>query len=486
MEAIALSAATLGAALDGVAGVTEVYGRSGAEAEAGEEGKAGYRREDLLFYCTLTAEAAAPANAERCRRAIERTLRDALWAEDGDGPGADDVAAGWTPNGIDTLLGLEKAQRYALKALTREDLDALAADVRARIAEAPGRLRWTAQPDGMRQLIKIYPRREALSFLGVSAAQIAQAGVFATEGVVVNTLEIDGKTVDLRVMGDAVADKQPLGKQPAAGKQAALVKEAAPALRLSTEDALARLPVAARENAPVLLGTVGRIVRGEAPEALARLDRSDVLYLDMLNADSSSPAYVNLIGTLEHVCKGFSRADESAFARYRQSLLLTIGLVLVLLYLTLGALFESFLLPLIFMLTIPFALAGAGPSLFLLNAGLDLGSCLGLVVLFGVVVNNGIVLYEAAALRVAEGKLNVREAVRAGLRDRFRAIITTTLTTAFVLVPVLFSRSGGTQKSMAAAMFGGTISSALLTVYVLPVILTVFLGRKGPLTTSAL
>ena len=68
-----------------------------------------------------------------------------------------------------------------------------------------------------------------------------------------------------------------------------------------------------------------------------------------------------------------------------------------------AAQFESWTMPLVLMLSIPFSLAGAGPALLFSGAELDSGAVIGIVTLFGIVVNNGIVLYETSIEHIAAG-----------------------------------------------------------------------------------
>jgi multidrug efflux pump subunit AcrB len=147
---------------------------------------------------------------------------------------------------------------------------------------------------------------------------------------------------------------------------------------------------------------------------------------------------------------------------------------------TMGAQFESFLLPLIFMLTIPFSLAGTGPALFLSGARLDSGAVLGLTVLFGLVVNNGIILFEIGEEKIRAG-LSPAKAVFSGARERFCPVLITTVTTICALLPLVISPLGSSQKSMAAAMTGGVVSSTLLTLFALPpVFVRFFRLKRGP------
>jgi multidrug efflux pump subunit AcrB len=215
----------------------------------------------------------------------------------------------------------------------------------------------------------------------------------------------------------------------------------------------------------VQLGSLGRIERREAEAALARLDRSDVIYMDTLPQAGRAAA-----SSMKQICSRFAwlgPADESAFSRYRNSLVLTLCLVLILLYISMGAQFESFLLPLILMLSIPFSLAGAGPALLILGARLDSGAVLGLTALFGLAVNNGLILFEISDARIRSG-IAPGPAVWGGASRRLRAVLITSATTIFALLPLTLSPLGASQKSMAAAMLGGLAASTLISLFALP------------------
>jgi multidrug efflux pump subunit AcrB len=339
------------------------------------------------------------------------------------------------------LLGLGSVFSLALKASDREGLKVRERRVRELLEQygVPGSFR----PSGTRPEIRVYPDREAAAFLGVSSADIAETLYASTKGLIAGQLESAGRPLDIRV--SAMAQEEGAG--------------------------LAAIPLVREGGSAVPLGVLVHIERAEAEAQLARLDRSDALYLDLPPGEAVRELQAELFKS------GLSRADESAFRRYRSSLVMTLALVLVLLYLVMGAQFESLSLPPVIMLTIPFSLAGAGPLLFIAGSGLDSGSVLGLVVLFGLAVNNGIVLYEISIEKIQAGQ-GVLYAVYSGAAQRLRPVLITTLTTLAALLPVLLSPMGASQRSMAAAMLGGLAASTLLCLFVLPpVLVRFFKGR---------
>jgi multidrug efflux pump subunit AcrB len=433
-------------------GVRDCFGRAGSEAEdSSRRADAGYRRERLVFRCFLEQAAGAGAVMEELRSLSGFT-------------GA--VFSVRIPeDSASRLLGLASSSSLSIKAPDRKTL-----------AEREGRVRAALEKNGVsgtfnsgetRPEIRVYPDREAGAFLGVSTSEIAQTLYAATSGLIAGQLESEGRPINIRV--SAMAENQ--------GAAAGPGTAAGPPVREAADKYLARIPLIRNGTGPgaIPLGALVRIEREEAESELTRIDRLDALYLEL--GSGPEKKLRKLSRELEQSNDGISRADESAFRRYRFSLVLTLVLVVLLLYMTLGAQFESFFLPLIIMLSIPFSLAGAGPLLFISGSGLDSGSVLGLTVLFGLAVNNGIVLYEISAEKIEKGLLPLH-AVYAGAGERLRPVLITTLTTLSALLPALLSPMGASQRSMAAAMLGGMGASVLLCLFVLPPALVRFFTRR--------
>ncbi|MDR2110350.1 MAG: efflux RND transporter permease subunit [Spirochaetaceae bacterium] len=423
--------------------ISLVFGRAGAEDEdVGRRADTDYRKEELRLRCLLRKGAEPDTALAGIRRVLAKQ------------PGPESSAA-YPQDRTERLLGLSSSRTWVIRGHDREETLRRAGEAAEKLSAlaGPSLASCILRPSGTRPELRVFPDREAAALLGVSSAQMAEVLYAATEGLVASRLEINGRPLEVRVAGDLRAPYP------------------------RPESMLEAIPLTAGQGGPVFLGAAARVERGEAEAALARLDRSDVLYLDILPAPGGEAGLSRAMEDLARRIPGLSRADESAFTRYRSSLLVTVFLVLALLYMTMGAQFESFALPGILMLTIPFSLAGAGPALLFSGAGLDSGSVLGLVVLFGLVVNNGIVLYEISAEKVSLG-FPAAKAVYAGAGERLRPVLVTTLTTLFVLFPLIVSPLGASQRSMAAAMLGGSAASTLLTLFALPPVFVRFLGKR--------
>lgn len=158
------------------------------------------------------------------------------------------------------------------------------------------------------------------------------------------------------------------------------------------------------------------------------------------------------------------------YAESSSSLLFAFVLALVLIYLVLSAQFESFRDPLIIMLTVPLALAGAVLTLWLFQQTLNIFSQIGIIMLIGLVTKNGILIVEFANQRKAAG-LSRFNAIQDAAASRFRPILMTSLSTILGALPIALALGAGSESrvSMGLAIIGGLTFATLLTLYVIPV-----------------
>lgn len=168
----------------------------------------------------------------------------------------------------------------------------------------------------------------------------------------------------------------------------------------------------------------------------------------------------------------FSTALAGTSKEFRESgssLVFALILALVLVYLVLSAQFESFADPLVIMLTVPLALAGAVLTLWLFGHTLNIFSQIGIIVLVGLVTKNGILIVEFANQRKEAG-LSVREAVIDASSQRFRPILMTSLATILGALPIALALGDAATSRipMGIAIIGGLTFSLILTLYVIP------------------
>lgn len=153
------------------------------------------------------------------------------------------------------------------------------------------------------------------------------------------------------------------------------------------------------------------------------------------------------------------------------SLLFAFGLALVLIYLILAAQFESFIDPIIILLTVPLAVCGALLSLWDFSQTLNVFSQIGIITLVGLVTKNGILIVEFANQQKEAG-LNKLEAVKAASAARFRPIIMTSLCAILGILPIALALGAGSESrvSMGISVVGGLLFSTILTLYIIPAI----------------
>ena len=156
-------------------------------------------------------------------------------------------------------------------------------------------------------------------------------------------------------------------------------------------------------------------------------------------------------------------------------LLLALILATILIYMVMAAQFESLVHPFIIMFTIPLAFAGGALALFITRTPFGVTAFIGVIMLAGIVVNNGIVLIDCINILRSEGKEKY-EAIRIAGPTRLRPILMTTLTTVLGLVPLALKIGTGaeTQAPMAIVVIGGLVFSTVLTLVFVPTLYTVF------------
>ena len=170
----------------------------------------------------------------------------------------------------------------------------------------------------------------------------------------------------------------------------------------------------------------------------------------------------------------FRTALSGESKEYRESsssLMFAFMLAIVLIYLILAAQFESFKDPLIIMLTVPLAIAGALVFMYCGGVTMNIFSQIGIIMLIGLVAKNGILIVEFANQKQQAGIEKVR-AIKEASMQRLRPILMTSVSTILGLLPLAFAAGEGANQriAMGVTVVGGMLVSTILSMYVVPAI----------------
>ena len=165
--------------------------------------------------------------------------------------------------------------------------------------------------------------------------------------------------------------------------------------------------------------------------------------------------------------KGLTREfQESSSAIY-----ITFGLAFLIVFLVLAAQFESWIHPMIIMLSVPLALTGALLALLLSGISLNIYSQIGIIMLLGLMAKNGILIVEFANQLRDQG-YSVHDAILEGAILRFRPVLMTTISTIFGAIPLVIATGAGAESRAAigVVVLGGLLFAATLTLFIIPVL----------------
>jgi HAE1 family hydrophobic/amphiphilic exporter-1 len=345
--------------------------------------------------------------------------------------------------------------------LTGEDVDtleALGGEVRRRLKDLPGVVGIkNDQEEGGGTEMRLRGEREALARYGIDARTVGQTVGFALRGTQLPYYHDDGKEVDV-IARFRYEDREDVNRlldfpmfSPALGESVPL-------------RALVRPEVGPG------LGTIRRNDRLTSyPLTLELQPEADMEVLQ--GAVSGAMDGINLPDGYSWSLFGRMMGDEMNDDARNLALLLSIVFV----FLIMGVLFESFILPLSVLTCIPMAMFGVWWTLYLTGTPLDMMGGVGLVILIGVVVNNGIVLIDYVTRARAEGTERTQALVEGGGR-RLRPILMTALTTVFGVLPMAVGDAtfiGIPYAPLGRVVAGGMISGTVLTLYLVPFLYTV-------------
>jgi HAE1 family hydrophobic/amphiphilic exporter-1 len=252
---------------------------------------------------------------------------------------------------------------------------------------------------------------------------------------------------------------------------------------LAAQDSLAAIeaiPVRASDGSIIHVGDIAHLVQAPAPPMIMRINRQNVVYVGANLAPGATlsnvqRAFSHRLAAL-HLPRGVtvgasSGGNEQQVSQTVTGMAIALLLSVLLVYLLMVALYNSYRTPFIIMFAVPVAVVGALGSLALTHQTLNLFSLIGSVLLIGLVTKNGILLVDFANHRMRAG-LDRAAAMREAARERFRPIMMTTIAMIVGMVPLALVLDPGAQaaRSLGTVVIGGLASSLLLTLLLVPVV----------------
>jgi HAE1 family hydrophobic/amphiphilic exporter-1 len=236
------------------------------------------------------------------------------------------------------------------------------------------------------------------------------------------------------------------------------------------------------QPAMVPLAQVAEIRTDVGPQAIERrsLERQVSLSAGVLPGNSVGDVAERVREAIDRV--GLPAGYRTVFTGDVQNLEETTGYVLsaiilavVFIYLILASLFGSFLQPLAIMLALPLSFIGVALALLVTRGTLNVMTMIGIIMLMGLVTKNGILLVDFVNQQRAGGT-DRREAILHSARVRLRPILMTTVAMIFGMLPTALALGEGSEQRapMAHAVIGGLVTSTLLTLFIVPVVYTLF------------
>lgn len=335
--------------------------------------------------------------------------------------------------------------------------DKIANELRERISKIPGLVDVKVSRDEYSPEYQIEFDREKLALNGLNISTASNFLRNRINGLTASLFREDGEEYDIKIVY-------------------------APEYRQSIED-IENILIYNAQGQAVRLKDLGKVVERFTPPTIERKNRQRLVTVastvsgttidkavaainaEMAQMEIPSDVYTEVGGTFKD--------QQESFADLFSLLLIIVLLV----FIVMASQFESLTYPFIIMFSVPFGISGVILALALTGSTLNMMSFVGLIMLVGIVVKNGIVMVDYINLNRERG-MGIIQAVVKGGRSRLRPVLMTTLTTVLGMLPLALSNSQGSEmwKSMAVTVIGGLTISTILTLVLIPTIYAMFGG----------
>lgn len=318
--------------------------------------------------------------------------------------------------------------------------------------------------------LRILPRREQASDMGVSARELGFTVDALVDGAYATDYFLDGERIDLTLVGETKWVER-------------------------TQD-MKVLPISTPTGDLVPLAAVADVEWSTGPQLILRAERQRAVSIDVsppsnmpleeaidiINAQVVAPleAEGELDGLYQIRLSGTADKLMAAWGALWMNLIVSALIT----YLLMAALFESWIYPFAIMLSVPVGAVGGILGLALINGWveqpLDVITMLGFIMLIGIVVNNPILIVDQSLNLMREQGMNRGDAIAEALRNRIRPIFMTTGTTVLGLLPLVLSPGAGSElyRGLGGVVLGGLVVSTVVTLFLVPIAFDLLLRMR--------
>lgn len=349
--------------------------------------------------------------------------------------------------------GVEAPIQLEISGSDLDNLERISGNILNLVQQTPGTVDVDTTWRKGKPEVRIFPDRQKLADYGINVAVFAAIMRTYLEGTVVSQFRERDEEYDIRVK---LREKD-----------------------RSSADLLGKLLMTLPNGQAVPVSHFAKLKSDMGPTQILRKDKQRLV---VVSTDTLGKALGEVAAELD---AGITKINLPAGYRIHQGgmvehmkesftdILMAFGLAIILTYLVLAAILESYVQPFSIMLTVPLSLVGVLIGLYITKETFNIFSLMAVVMLVGIVVNNAILIIDYSLFLMAKGEKRNAAIIRASV-VRLRPILMTTLAAAVAMVPLALALGWGAEmrSSMAIASIGGLLSSAVLTLFVVPVMYT--------------
>ena len=324
--------------------------------------------------------------------------------------------------------------------------------------------------------IQVVTHRRRAAELGFSNRELSYAVSALIDGAKASDYQFEGREIDLKVMAEHAEEH--------------------------STDLIEHFPIGTPDGRLVMLGSVAEIEEVNGPVQINHRERERTITLRITPAEQMPlETAMGLVDSevLEPMRRegrigGLYRASLSGSAdkltQTARTLRWTFLLAVVITYLLMAALFESFLYPFVIMFSVPLAALGGFLGLATMNLftyqPLDVLTMLGFIILVGTVVNNAILIVHQSLNHMKDDQMTPREAIRESVQNRIRPIFMSVSTSVFGMMPLVIWPGAGSElyRGLGSVVVGGLIVSTIFTLFLVPAMFSLMLDARTYVTAK--